>query len=66
LQADWSKATVEDTALNRLAVRENWPAANGEAILETLTSAVSTIQRPWQAVRLAQLLLFIDRPNERV
>ena len=66
MQADWSKATVEDTALNRLAVRENWPAANGEAILETLTSAVSTIQRPWQAVRLAQLLLFIDRPNERV
>jgi len=66
LQADWSKATVEDTALNRLAVRENWPAANGEAILEALTSAVSTIQRPWQAVRLAQLLLFIDRPNDRV
>jgi len=65
LRADWTRISVEDAALIRQAVRENWPTENGEAILETLTSAVDPTGQPRRAVRLAQLLLRIDRHQLR-
>ena len=63
--AEWSNATAEDAALIRQAVRENWPVANGEPILEAITSAISPVDRPRQALRVARLLIGINRKNVR-
>ena len=65
LQADWIGATVEDAALLRQAVREDWPTENGEAILKAIASNIRPAYRPRQALRAALLLLCIDRHQLR-
>ena len=61
LRAEWTLISVEDAALIWQAVRENWSTEKGEAILEAHTSAVHTTEQPRRAVRLAFLVLDIDR-----
>ena len=55
LSADWTSATVEDTALIRRSIRENWPVEKGEAILIALGSALSPSERPVQVLRVASV-----------
>ena len=61
LRADWTKASVEDAALIRQSLRESWPGAKGEAIIDALTSAISPTDRPRQAIRVTALILAIEK-----
>ena len=65
MRADWTEATVEDAALIRQSLRESWPVEKGEAILKALTSELSPTDRPRQVVRVAALILAIERYNLR-
>ena len=61
LCADWTLATVEDAAVTRQSLRENWPVKNGETILEAFSSVFSTLDRPRRGLRVAALIISIDR-----
>ncbi len=63
--ADWTGETVEDAALLRQAVREDWPTENGQAILKAIASKIRPAERPRQALRAARLLLYIDGQQVR-
>ena len=65
MSADWTSATAGDTSLIRQSLRESWPVEKGEAILEALTSELSPADRPRQVIRVAELLLAIEKHNLR-